>query len=606
MTFATSAWRALVAVKDGLTLLVLLSFFLIIYVALASRFASFRSHEGALLLRLDGSIVEQASSFDPVQALLSGTVPPAQYQARDLVRALDLAARDQRITAVVMDLDRFLGGGQVNLIEVGAALGRVRATGKPVLVWSTGYSDDGMLLAAHANEVWTSPMGGALITGPGASSLYFGGLLKRIGVRTRIYKVGIYKSAVEPYDRNSMSAPARENYQTLHDALWGQWRASVGMARPAMQIERVTKTPARWIAASNGDLASASLSAGLVDRLGSFEDFEHRVAALVGIDESNPGSTFFRTVTLEDWLASNPVIEAGASIGVITIDGELVDGEGNRGDAGGGRIARILDEALDLGLKGLVVRVNSPGGSIVASETVRLAVMRHKERGIPVTVSMSNVAASGGYWLGASADRIFAQPATVTGSIGVFAVFPEVTDALLKLGISSDRTATTPLSGQPDALGGVTPEMDYIQQASVEDAYADFLSLVSSSRKLTISQVEAIAQGRVWDGYSAHRLGLVDQIGGVDEAIEWTASKARVRRGGWHVRYLGSEQSAFATIVQNAVKDRYRRPDYRVPYDMLGLLSMRRENLRRHLTDGVGRLSASRGVQAYCLECPTE
>jgi protease-4 len=240
MKFAGRVWRLLVGIKDGLVLAFMLLFFFALYAVLTARPSPAQVREGALVLALDGVVVEERTPIDPFQALLSGSAPIGEYQARDLVRALDTAARDERITAVVLDLDSFLGGGQVHLQDIGEAIDRVRAADKPVLSFATAYADDALLLASHASEIWVDPLGGAAIAGPGGGNLYFGELLKNLDVNARVYRVGEYKSAVEPYLRNTMSEEARENYSALYGALWGEWQAHVKKARPKANIALAT------------------------------------------------------------------------------------------------------------------------------------------------------------------------------------------------------------------------------------------------------------------------------------------------------------------------------------------------------------------------------
>ena len=519
MRFAGKVWRLLVGIKDGLVLVFMLLFFSALFAVLTARPSPASVRDGALLLALDGAIVEERTEVDPFAALLSGQAPMGEYQARDLVHALDKAAEDDRIDAVVLDLDRFVGGGQVHLQKVGEALDRVRAAQKPVLTYATAYTDDSMLLAAHASEVWVNPLGGAVVAGPGGERLYYAGLLDKLKVNARVYKVGEYKSAVEPYNSTGMSEPARENARALYATLWEEYRANMKKARPGADIERVTTQPVEWVTAARGDLATAALQAGLVDKLGSRADFEKRVVELVGDDEWGEGPNAYPHTTLATWLSDNPLPTKGKPIGVITVAGEIVDGDAGPGVAGGDRIAALLDEALDDDLAGLVVRVDSPGGSVLASEVIREAILRQKARKIPVAVSMANVAASGGYWVSTPADRIFAEPETITGSIGIFAVVPTFEETAAMIGVTTDGVRTTPLSGQPDFIGGFTPEADAMMQAFIENGYEDFLSRVGAARGMTRDQVDAVGQGRVWDGGTARQLRLVDEYGGMEEAL---------------------------------------------------------------------------------------
>ena len=348
-------------------------------------------------------------------------------------------------------------------------------------------------------------MGGAAISGPGGKNLYIGGLLDRLNVNTRVYKVGTYKSAVEPFTRTSMSPEARENAQALYGSLWEEWQAYVKKARPRANFEAYANNPAAYITANNGDMARAALSAGLVDKLGSRFAFERQVANAVGDDEAVPGG--FAHTDLEPWLQDVGAVTGAGSIGVITIAGSIVDGDDGPGTAGAERIVRLLNEALDDGLAGLVVRVDSPGGSVLASEEIRRAILRHKAAGIPVAVSMANVAASGGYWVATPADRIFAEPETITGSIGIFAVLPTFEQLANEYGVASDGVTTTPLTGQPDFIGGFNAEVDQILQAGIEKGYRDFIVRVAKSRGISIERADQIGQGRVWDGGTARQIG---------------------------------------------------------------------------------------------------
>ena len=600
MRFAGKVWRLLVGVKDGLVLLFMLLFFGMLFVILTTRPSPAQVREGALLLEIDGVVVEERSRIDPLQALLSSQAPVGEYQARDIVRALDAAAGDERIDAVVLDLERFLGAGQVHLQDIGEAMDRVRAADKPVLTYATAYADDGVFLAAHASEVWMNPLGGAVVAGPGGHRLYYKGLIDRLNVNARVYRVGTYKSAVEPYTQTGMSEPARENARALYGALWEEWQANVKKARPAVDLDLITQSPAEWVEAAQGDLAQASLDAGLVDKLGNRDAFNARVVELVGTDKWSKLPNAFPATEYDAWLKDNPLPSDGKPIGIVTIAGEIVDGEAGPGTAGGTRIADLLDAALDRDFAGLVVRVDSPGGSVLASEAIRDAILRHKARGVPVAVSMANVAASGGYWVSTPADRIFAEPDTITGSIGIFAVLPTFEQAAASIGVTSDGVRTGPLSGQPDLVGGLTPEVDRILQASIEDGYRDFLTRVSQARNMTLDQADEVGQGRVWDGGTARQLQLVDEYGGLEEALAWVAGQAELAGGEWHAAYLGTPPSTTDTLLRQWLvgeEDAQGR-------DVFALFARKETEALNRVISDAGRLLGTRGAQAYCLACP--
>ena len=602
MRFAGKVWRLLVGIKDGLVLLFMLLFFGLLFAILTARPSPAQVRDGALLLELDGVIVEERTPVDPFAALLAGSAPVGEYQSRDLVRAIDAAASDERIGAVVLDLDRFMGAGQVHLAEVGEALDRVRAADKPVLAYATAYADDGVFLAAHASEVWLNPLGGAFVAGPGGNRLYYAGLLERLNVNARVYKVGTYKSAVEPFTETGMSEPARENAQALYGALWEEWQAKVKKARPTADITLVSGSPAEWVEAADGDLAKAALDAGLVDKLGTRVEFGQRVAELVGEDEWDDMPGAYPSTSLAAWLQEKPWPSEGKEIGVVTIAGSIVDGDAGPGTAGGTRIAELLDEALDRDLAGLVVRVDSPGGSAMASEEIRDAILRHKAKDIPVAVSMGNVAASGGYWVATPADRIFAEPETITGSIGIFAMIPTFEDAATSIGVNSDGVTTGPLSGQPDPIAGFTPEVDRILQATIEDGYTDFLTRVASSRQMTLEQVDRVGQGRVWDGGTARQLRLVDEYGGMAEALAWVAGQAELGEGEWSAAYLGDGESTADTILRQML---IGEEDAGGSRDVFAVLAGQQRAAAGMVLLDAQRLLGTKGVQAYCLACPS-
>ena len=373
---------------------------------------------GALYLKFSGSIVEQPADTQPSDFLSAGGAPAAsQTRLRDVIRALQAAAGDSRVKAVAMDLDGFTGGGQAAIAEVGVALDGVRAAGKPVLAFATGYDDDSYQLAAHASEIWLDPLGTVLPVGPGRSQLYYKGLLDKLGIEAKVYRVGAFKSAVEPFTRNDQSPEARAANQALADALWRDWQADVAKARPKAQV-------AAYVGSLSGgtppaDFAKGAQAAGLVDKIGDRVDFGKRVASIVGQDEKKaPGD--FRTIALDAWIDANKPATGGAAIGVVTIAGDIVDGRAPPGSAGGDTIANLLLKALaEKDLKALVVRIDSPGGSVTGSARISDAILEAKRRGLPVVASMGSVAASGGYWVSTAADHVLAEPSTVTGSIGV-------------------------------------------------------------------------------------------------------------------------------------------------------------------------------------------
>ena len=606
MAFAGKVWRLLVGIKDALALLFLLLFFLALFAVLSARPNPGVVREGALLLELDGSVVEEVSPIDPFTALLSQSLPTTEYAARDLVRAIDGAASDDRIKAIALDMSTFLGGGQVHMQEVGAALDRFRQADKPVIAFGVAYTDDAVMLAAHASEVWIDPMGGAVVRGPGGSNLYYGDALERFDIKANVFRVGTYKSAVEPYIANEMSPDARENAQAYVSSLWEEWQADVKTARPKANLDAATTGLADMVQQSGGDMAQVALKTGLADRIGTREEWGKRVAQVAGEDEWDDLPGAFAHTEYDPWLADTDS-EAGVSlaggkpkIGVVTIAGAITDGEAGPGSAGAARIEKLLDDALDDDLKALVVRVDSPGGTVTGSETIRRAIMRHKAKNIPVIASFGNVAASGGYWIATAADTIVAEPESITGSIGVFLVVPSFEGLLAEYGVSSDGVKTTPLSGQPDLLGGLSPEVSSLLQSETESTYGRFLSLVAKSRGISRAKADELAQGRVYAGGTARQLGLVDRFGDIDTALALAAEAAQLKEGDWQANYLGEEADPYAPMIARLLgSDAETRA---APSVAEALVGNERSVLARILADLDGVMQA-RGVQALCLEC---
>ena len=613
MELVKKAWALLMGIKDALVLALLLLFFAGLYGLLSGRPAPAATRQGALLLRLNGPIVEEPSEVDAMASLqggLQGAGLTREIRERDVVRGLRAAVGDQRIRAVVLDVGGFSGGGLVHLQEIGAAMDAVRAAKKPVLLFGTVLEDGGVLLAAHASEAWIDPLGGAYLPGPGGFNLYFGKALERLKISAHIFRVGTYKDYVEPYFRNDQSAPAHAARTALYGAIWDQLKADIHRARPQANIALVTRDPVGWLRASGGDGAKAALAAGLVDHIGTRVEFGERVAKLAGADDTTKRPGAFAHTSLAAFLADHPEGTAGKAIGVVTVAGEIVDGKAGPGTAGGDRIARLIDDSAAQNLAALVVRVDSPGGSVTGAEAIRGAIARAKARGLPVVVSMANVAASGGYWVATPGSRIFAQPGTITGSIGFFAVVPSFEKLLGAYGVTGDGVRTTPLSGQPDVFTGLTPEMEAILQAEIENGYGRFVALVATARHKTPAQVDAIAQGRVWDGASARANGLVDGFGGLDAALAAAAQAAHLPADGWHARFLASPTHAglaqFVAALRPGDDDDDTANDSSGDggsRDWAGLVAQRQREGLAAMVAGAARIVATGGAQAYCLDC---
>ena len=596
MKFVHAIWKLLVGIKDALVLLLLILFFGSLYGALSARPAPVK--DGVLDLNLNGSVVEQPARRE--WADIAGGSRVQQYRLRDLVAALDKARDDSRIKAVALDLDGFTGGGATAIGDLADAVRRVRGAGKPVVAYGVGYTNDSYALASAASEIWLNPLGGVLVAGPGGSNLYYKGLLDKLGVTANVYRVGTYKSAVEPYIRNDMSPAAKENYTALDQARLESWRQEIKQARPKANIDLFLANMNGAIAAAGGDMAKAALQAGLIDRIGDRRAFENRLADLGGGAGTN--GVAFKQVKLGSYVADVVEKNPKGPIGIVTIAGMIVDGKAGPGSAGGDTIASEIEDGVrNKGIKALVVRVDSPGGSVLASERIRQALLEAKSKKIPVVVSMGSVAASGGYWVSTPGDFIYAEPSTITGSIGVFGVIPSFQGTLQKLGVGADGVKTTPLSGEPDLFKGPSPEASQLIQSGVESMYGRFLGIVAQSRHKTPQQVDQIAQGRVWDGGTAHQIGLVDGFGNLSDAIAKAAQLANLgdERG---VRYLEQPKSFRDQLIE-AFAD--SSSDSAVPTDAFSTLARQPQQQLAGVIEEVRSIMSGPSIQARCIECPT-
>ncbi|MDB5721005.1 MAG: sppA [Alphaproteobacteria bacterium] len=599
MKFAGKVWKLLVGIKDGLVLIVMILFFALIWAAMSARPTVGSGDRGALLFNLDGPIVEQPASASASQALQGTAIH--QYRLRDVVNSLRQAATDDRVQVVALDLDIFSGGGQTALSQVGAALDQVRKANKPVIAYATGYDDDSYQLAAHASEVWLNPMGTVILTGPGGSSLYYKGLMDKVGITANVYKVGTYKAAVEPFTRNDMSPEAREALQGVAGSMWESWLQEVHQARPKAQVAAYIRDPAGLVTAAGGDMAKAALMSGLVDHVGDRTAFGERIARITGARyDSIPGS--FRSIDYAAWEKSNPV-EDGGEIGILTVAGDIVDGNAGPGSAGAETIVRQLNKALhERNLKALVLRVDSPGGSALASERIRTAVVAAKAKGLPVVVSMGNLAASGGYWVSTAGDKIYAEPSTITGSIGVFGIIPSFQGTLAKLGLGADGIKTTPLSGEPDVLKGPSPEVGKLLQTGVEGTYRRFLLLVAKSRHMTPQRVDQIGQGRIWDGGTARQLGLVDAFGNLDDAVREAARMAKLDPGKAKPVWLEKKPGFLETLIASMT----RKDKEQESGDAFARVAQKPRLIVARAMAEADRLLGGASIQARCIECPSD
>ena len=516
--------------------------------------------DAALVIRPEGEIVEQPSG-DPIDRALAEArgMGSDETTLRDLVEAIRAAKTDTRIKTLVLDFDGMSGAGQPTLDEFARALVDFRQSGKKVIATGTAFGRDTYYVAAHADEIYLDPMGLVILEGYERYRNYYKQALDSLGVDVNVFRVGTYKSAVEPFIRNDMSKEDREASQIFVNSLWGTYVEAVAKARglePAAIRDYVQGlSPA--VKAARGDGARVALEAGLVTGLKAPLEIEQRILELAAKDEEEDT---YRSVSLGDYLkivrAQDTISRhPDARVAVIVGSGEIVDGSGSGVIAGDDTAELIRKARLDEDIKALVLRIDSPGGSVLASEQIYRELLAFRATKRPFVVSMGDLAASGGYYIAAPADEIWASPATITGSIGIFGLFPTAPRAFDKLGIGTDGVGTTPLSGELRLDRKVGDSAAMLLQSTIEHGYEEFLARVSKGRNKTRDEIDAIAQGRVWSGVDAKRLGLVDQLGSLDQAIASAAKRAGLVEGKYERDYLEPEQS-FAQKLLSSIEAR--------------------------------------------------
>ncbi|MDE2086706.1 MAG: signal peptide peptidase SppA [Xanthomonadaceae bacterium] len=526
-----------------------------------------------LVLQPEGQLVEQYS-VDPLQralARLSGD-KTQQVRLRDLVGAIDAAAKDKRISRILLLPGELHAGGFAALREVGAALDRFRATGKPVIAWAASLDQGQYYLAAHADRVLLDPQGSLMLTGLANYRLFYKDLLDKLGVDVHLFRVGQFKSAAEPYILDHASSASKEADSYWMGGLWDEYLAEVAKLRkldPATLRADVDDLP-QDIASTQGDLARLALNEHLIDGMATRAEL---IADLrrQGVPAANNGHGL-RSVGLARYVAdvrSGRGQLTGAGVTVVVAEGDIAGGKQPAGSIGGESTAALIRAAReDRRTKALVLRVDSPGGEVYAAEQIRREVELTREAGIPVVVSMGDVAASGGYWISMNANRIFAEPNTITGSIGIFGMYYSVPNTLAKFGIRSDGVATGPMAGAFDITRPLDPKVGAVIQAIIDKGYRDFVGGVAKARGKSFDAIDAIAQGRVWTGKQALDRGLVDRLGGLGDAVAEAARLAKLGRN-YPVRYaqapMGALESFLVGFSQNASVELLRSWGLRLP-----------------------------------------
>jgi protease-4 len=594
--------------RKGLHLAFMLAVLAIMFVLLSPR-VPVVPDSGALILDPEGTIVDELSG-DPLQRALA----LAQGQGfgetllADLIEAVRMAAADGRIRALVLDLDRFGGAGLSKLEELAAEIMKFKATGKPVYAIGSSFSRDQYFLAASADQILMHPMGLVLIDGYSSFIPYYKSALDKLFIDYNAWTAGEFKSYVEPGTRDGMSDADRIARGAYLGAMWQNYQRGVEAARglEPLSLQRYADEFVPLLRQVDGDSARLALEFGLVDALLPDDLMHARIREAVGSGAAARAGDQFPGIGQRDYLTA---VRATAlpdtqqrRIALVVAAGPIFDGAQPSGSVGAESLTRLIRQARDDGrIRALVLRVDSPGGSAFASEVIRRELEVFRATGKPLVVSMGSVAASGGYWIAMNADEIWASPSTLTGSIGVGATFPSVQRTLDRLGVHVDGLGTTELANGMDPLRGIAPAMGEYMQLSVERTYRDFVDKVALHRELATESVEAAAAGRVWIGSEAERLGLVDRLGGLEEAIGSAAELAGLTPGTFSIERLAPELGWAGEIALDVI--RVAGPALPV-VEREKLLPRSLGRLLEAATEPLAfleRLDDPRGIYAYCF-----
>jgi protease IV len=541
-----AVWTGVDGVRKVLHLLLLLFIFSVVIGALSAGVPEI-PRQAALVIRPVGELVEQleGNPYDRAVSEILGETRP-QTRVQDIVDGLALAKDDARIKAAVIYLDEFGNGGLSKLQRIGDAIDDFRESGKPVIATADSYGQGAYYLASRADEVYMHPEGLLLFRGFGVYKNYFKDAIDKLKVDWNVFRVGNYKSAVEPFTRNSMSEADQASMSHLVDELWSAYGSDVQQARelePGALDDLVVNFLER-IRAEDGSIADVAVNAGFVDGLKTHEEVRNRIAEYAGSDPDS--EEYYNAAPLYDYLAQMRMMRdeapAGANVAIIVAAGEILDGTQPPGTIGGDSTARLLRRAkMDETVKAVVLRVDSPGGSAFASEVILNEITLLREGGKPVVASMGSVAASGGYWISMAADVIYASPTTLTGSIGIFGMFPTFQRSLEELGISTDGVGTTQWSGELRFDRAMSDEARELFQVVIEDGYEDFVGRVAFHRDLAEAEVDRLGQGQIWTGAQALEFGLIDQLGNLDAAVAKAAELAGLPPGEYGQKYFEKE-----------------------------------------------------------------
>lgn len=548
-------WRVLNFVREMVLNLFFIFLVLVgvgIWMQIGNGSNSEQTARGALLLDISGVIVDKPSTNHRLGALgrqLFGASSDRLQENSlfDIVNAIRQAKDDRNITGIVLDLKNFTGADQPSMRYIGKALREFRDSGKPVFAVGENYSQGQYYLASFANKIWLSPQGQVDLHGFATNGLYYKSLLDKLKVSTHVFRVGTYKSAVEPFIRDDMSPAAREADSRWIGELWQNYLHTVSANRQIspQQLFPGAQAIIDGLTSVGGDTAKYALDHKLVDALASSADVEKALTKQFGWSKTENN---YRAISYYDYSLKTPA-DNGGTIAVIFANGAIMDGEETPGNVGGDTTAsQIRDARLDPKVKAIVLRVNSPGGSVNASEVIRAELAAAKAAGKPVVVSMGGMAASGGYWISTPANYIVASPSTLTGSIGIFGVINTVENSLSSIGVHSDGVSTSPLA-EISMTKALSPEVQQMMQLSIEYGYKRFITLVAEARKRTPEQIDKIAQGHVWTGEDAKANGLVDSLGDFDDAVAKAAELAKLKQ--WHLDYYQDEPTVLDMVMDS-------------------------------------------------------
>lgn len=600
-------WKLITFIRIALTnLIFLLSIALVYFLYAYETPAPVVEKKSALVLNLSGPIVEQSSYLSPMDSVTGsvlGKELPKENVLFDIVETLRHAKDDDKITGLVLALRNMPETNLTKLRYIAKAINEFKASGKPVFALSDMYNQSQYYLASYADKVFMAPDGAVLLHGYSAYNMYYKTLLEKLDVNTHVFRVGTYKSAIEPFIRDDMSDAARESASRWLTQLWGAYIDDVATNR-GIDADVLTPNMDEFLALleqTSGDLAQLSLNIGLVDELATRQQIRLELAKTFGSD----GKDSYNAVSYYDYSQTvTPQMNAtNDDIAIVVASGTIMDGSQPRGSIGGDSTAALLRQARnDNNVKAVVLRVDSPGGSAFASEVIRNEIDALKAAGKPVVVSMSSLAASGGYWISMSADKIVAQPTTLTGSIGIFSVITTFEKGLNKLGISTDGVGTTPFSG----VGITTGLNDGAQKAlqmGIEHGYHRFISLVGESRGMSVEQVDQVAQGRVWTAQDAQKFGLVDKLGDFDDAVKLAAELAKLED--YNLFWVSDPLSPAQQILQ----DLFGQIKVSLGLDVSSMVPAAFQPAASQLINDANLLSSfndPKGQYAFCLPCQVQ